>query len=670
MERALSNLAAWSLQALLVIVMSGALPLLFRLHAPAVRHAYWRALLLICLILPLVQPWRIDSVSVPILNATERVSSPHSASSASLSPASKAALSSQAERERWIRIIGFVLVTGAVVRLAWLVAGIARLRRLRRAGEPPAPDEATDDLFTLLAARADVRYADDLRQPVTFGVYKPVVLLPKSLSARPSALRRAVFAHELWHVRRRDWLWLVIEQAVRAVLWFHPAILWLISRVQSSREEVVDELTVLATNARRSYLEALLVFADEPRIYPATPFARRRHLFQRMLLISREAVMSSRRIVSSCAAMGAVVIAAGWYGVAAFPLKAAAPASAQGQPRDLRPSEPRPASSREQQLRSTLETSSAPLASYFEVAKLQEARGAFKEAESTLAMARTAFPNEPTVLMTLAGLYQRSGQFAEAVGAVEQVATMQASDPVAQHIVATFYEQKVRVDGGLLSPADRDRYIQLGIAAEDRALGLKPDYVDAMIVKNILLRHQANAETNATTRTQLIAEADQLRSRAIELQQSQRQLMGSGGPGVSVGVRNGAVPPPPPPPPQPRGATPPPPPPPPPPGGAELVDGMATVRVGGNIKQPTKLRNVPPVYPPLAQQAGVQGVVILEITIDTTGLVRDGRIMRSIPLLDEAALDAVRQWQFTPTVVNGQAVPVIMTVTVNFNLGG
>jgi TonB family protein len=669
MERALSNLAAWSLQALLVIVVSGGLPSLFRLHAPAVRHIYWRTLLVICLILPLVQPWRLDSLPVQTHNATERVSSTPSASSTSLRPAPKSALSSQAVRQRWISIIGLVLVTGAVVRIAWLAAGIARLRRLRRAGEPPAPDEATDDLFALLAARADVRYADDLRQPVTFGVYKPVVLLPRSLSARPSALRRAVFAHELWHVRRRDWLWLVIEEAVRAVLWFHPAILWLISRVQSSREEVVDELTVLATNARRSYLEALLVFADEPRIYPATPFARRRHLFQRMLLISREAVMSSRRIVSSCAAMGAVVIAAGWYGVAAFPLKSAAPASAQGQPRDLRPGEPRPASSRELELRSTLTSGSAPLPSYFEVAKLQETRGAIKEAESTLAMARTAFPNEPIVLMTLAGLYQRSGQFAEAVGAVEQVAAMQASDPAAQHIVATFYEQKVRVDTGL-SPADRVRYIQSGIAAEDRALGLKPDYVDAMIVKNILLRHQANAETNATTRAQLIAEADQLRSRAIELQQSQRQLMGSGGSGVSVGVRSGGMPPPPPPPPQPRGATPPPPPPPPPPGGVELVDGMAPVRVGGNIKQPTKLRNVPPVYPPIAQSSGVQGVVILEITIDTTGMVRDARILRSIPLLDEAAMDAAKQWQFTGTEVNGQAVPVIMTVTVNFTLGG
>jgi protein TonB len=97
---------------------------------------------------------------------------------------------------------------------------------------------------------------------------------------------------------------------------------------------------------------------------------------------------------------------------------------------------------------------------------------------------------------------------------------------------------------------------------------------------------------------------------------------------------------------------------------------MAPVRVGGNIKVPTKIKKVPPVYPPVAQDAGVQGVVIIEAVIDTAGGVQSAKILRSIPLLDQAALDAVKQWEFTPTTMNGQAVPVVMTVTVNFTLGG
>jgi protein TonB len=102
------------------------------------------------------------------------------------------------------------------------------------------------------------------------------------------------------------------------------------------------------------------------------------------------------------------------------------------------------------------------------------------------------------------------------------------------------------------------------------------------------------------------------------------------------------------------------PPPPPPP--------TQPVRVGGNIKPPTKVKDVRPSYPPIAQSARVQGVVIIEATIGPNGRVQDARVLRSIPLLDQAALDAVRQWEYTPTLLNGVPVPVIMTVTVNFTL--
>ena len=94
----------------------------------------------------------------------------------------------------------------------------------------------------------------------------------------------------------------------------------------------------------------------------------------------------------------------------------------------------------------------------------------------------------------------------------------------------------------------------------------------------------------------------------------------------------------------------------------------APVRVGGAIKQPTKVRDARPVYPPIAQSARVQGVVIIEAVIGPDGKVQEAKVLRSIPLLDAAALDAVRQWQYTPTLLNGIPVPVIMTVTVNFTL--
>jgi periplasmic protein TonB len=94
----------------------------------------------------------------------------------------------------------------------------------------------------------------------------------------------------------------------------------------------------------------------------------------------------------------------------------------------------------------------------------------------------------------------------------------------------------------------------------------------------------------------------------------------------------------------------------------------APVRVGGEIRPPQKVTDVPPSYPPIARAAHVEGIVILEAVIGEDGAVRDVRVLRSIPLLDLAAVDAVRQWRFTPTLLNGQPVPIVMTVTVAFRL--
>jgi len=92
----------------------------------------------------------------------------------------------------------------------------------------------------------------------------------------------------------------------------------------------------------------------------------------------------------------------------------------------------------------------------------------------------------------------------------------------------------------------------------------------------------------------------------------------------------------------------------------------SAVRVGGKIEPPIKMNDVKPVYPAIAQNAGVSGAVIIEATIGADGRVIDAKVLRSIPLLDQAALDAVRQWEYKPTLLNGVAVPVIMTVTINF----
>jgi TonB family protein len=107
----------------------------------------------------------------------------------------------------------------------------------------------------------------------------------------------------------------------------------------------------------------------------------------------------------------------------------------------------------------------------------------------------------------------------------------------------------------------------------------------------------------------------------------------------------------------------------PPLGGAQSNSTPETVRVGGDVKPPLKIKNVAPVYPPSAIQSHIEGVVILDVTIGTDGKVKDTKTIRSANiLLESAAIAAVRAWEYKPTVLDGKAVQVIMTVPVNFVL--
>jgi TonB family protein len=101
---------------------------------------------------------------------------------------------------------------------------------------------------------------------------------------------------------------------------------------------------------------------------------------------------------------------------------------------------------------------------------------------------------------------------------------------------------------------------------------------------------------------------------------------------------------------------------------AKAKAASAAVRVGGKIRPPTKTKDVTPEYPAAAQSARAEGAVIIEATIGADGKVIDAKVLRSVRMLDQAALDAVRQWEYSPTLLNGKPVPVVMTVTVNFKL--
>jgi TonB family protein len=327
----------------------------------------------------------------------------------------------------------------------------------------------------------------------------------------------------------------------------------------------------------------------------------------------------------------------------------ASTAIAQVPPRDQPPAHVE-AAMLEAQLTSEIAAEGLTVARAMKLAMFQEKRGAAAEAEATLLGARKLFPIDRPLATALAGHYVRQGKSARAMEVLEEQARLTPDDRNLYYMIATHYEELVRKGAG---PDDEKRaYIMKGIAAVDRAITLDPASSEALAYKNILLRHQARLEPDPATQRMLTEQADALRTQAIELQK-QRQPQPAP---VVVGAEVTPPPPPPPPPTRPpcdRGA---------------MATTQPPVRVGGNIQPPTKLRDVRPVYPIDAQVAKIQGVVIVEAIIDESGRVAQACVLRSIPLLDDPALNAVAQWEFTPTLLNGAPVPVIMTVTVNFTL--
>ena len=173
-----------------------------------------------------------------------------------------------------------------------------------------------------LAPRAEFRWSNDVQQPVTFGIRRPVVLLPRRFDELTHDAKRAVACHELLHIKRRDWLWTVLEAHVRALFWFHPAVWWLLDRVQLLREQVIDQLVVERTSTPRDYMLALMMFADGERPTAlSSAFLRRRHLKSRLSQLVKEKHMSARRLLCTMAALTLIVGGVTIATVKALPLE-------------------------------------------------------------------------------------------------------------------------------------------------------------------------------------------------------------------------------------------------------------------------------------------------------------------------------------------------------------
>jgi len=317
----LRDVGAFALQVTLIVGAGAALARAFRIREPRATLPYWQVLLVVCLLLPVCQPWIVRDTIAPAPGA--RLVANAIAGVPDTVPAPIATPLSPVRMERLVLL---VLGAGIVARAVWLTAGAFALRRLRREASPLVPlPEAIRIAQERVGARASICVSDRFAGPITFGVFRPVVVFPPGVSTMPPHVQEAIAFHELLHVRRRDWVYEVLEEAVRTVFWFHPAIWWLIGRVRLSREQVVDQAAIRLTESRERYVEALLAVAlarSPLRLALAPPFLRRSHLKKRVAQILQETTMTTRRLIASLTASGAALALAATVAVRSFPLEA------------------------------------------------------------------------------------------------------------------------------------------------------------------------------------------------------------------------------------------------------------------------------------------------------------------------------------------------------------
>jgi tetratricopeptide (TPR) repeat protein len=165
---------------------------------------------------------------------------------------------------------------------------------------------------------------------------------------------------------------------------------------------------------------------------------------------------------------------------------------------------------------------------YFALANIYEEAGRYEDAEEAYLRARELRPEDPVVHSTLAGFYNRQGDHPKMLGALTEAANVQPDNPEGYYRLSVYYEEIVRKDHRLPRATKLD-YSLKGIEAADKALAINPMYSEAMVYKNILMRHQATVETDRTKQQQLIKEADVLLERATEINKKRATGQGVGG---------------------------------------------------------------------------------------------------------------------------------------------
>ena len=554
------NVAAHWIQA--GIVAASALIALRLLHVTGPHARLWALHLTLgaIVILPVLQPWRSDLVT-----PGETFTGATVEAGAAISRTAAAPIGAAPSVAVPLVVLAIV-IAGVVLRVFWLLYGIANLARFGGHAAFVAPPDLAGELEAQLGVSPQYVQQIGDRGPWTFGLLRPKVALPAGFSALSPQFQRAVLCHELLHVRRRDIAVAFIEELAASALWFHPWIWLLRARIRVVREQAVDVQAVAMLGNRDDYVRCLVEMSGHnlaPHFSQAgAGMLRTRELRARVDAIFQEVSMSRERFAVAAVTFVGVTVATAMVAAAAMPLRAPQYAVPAFRPALAAPPQTVPDAPRQQ--------------------------------------INTVYPEYP-------------------------------QDALERGIKGTvIVDITVNAAGDVSTAAVASGPQELRASAFTAALALKYSKGTSTTAMKIAFEYTLTGTSWGVKIAEALAHGGTRFSMT-------RQMPRDGDSNITSGASGDP-------------------------------DSTGAYRIGGDVRPPKKIKDVPPDYPAIAQQARVQGVVILEARIDEQGFVTDLRTLRSIPLLDQAAIEAVKQWQYEPPTRNGVAVPVLMTVTVNFSL--
>jgi TonB family protein len=582
-----------------------------------------------------------DSVVSPAVDAGVRA-----AQDATSIPAGTADSTRAWSRERieaQLPRIVIVWAAGVFVLTLHLLISWLLVERLRRSALHSVPDGWLTRIRAIgsslgVTRAVRVMQSSILDVPTVIGWLRPTILLPASLVGGISPFQlEAVLAHELAHIRRHDYLVNVLQGVTETLLFYHPGVWWVSRQIRREREYCCDDLAAEVCGDRVAYARALTSLEERRAGYHVLAVAatggdllgRVRRLLGVPIRTSRPSVWVALSASLSIATLvlakpPSIVGTATADHPADHPTEVAIPmpvrseqATAQA-PRDPVVAASRRTLTAEEQVRLVEEQ--------YRVAKLHNDVAALDRLldDACVETNQNGNTRNKAELLELWRDFRISSLVIDSLNLRVTGDTVVATGRMTERNAGIDYMLFTRTwksaGNGQWKLVSSSQFRDPNVSATQT-----PGWLSQADLESY--RSATNAMLSA------LAQATGQTTPAPIVQVTPHEL-----PGPIVQVTPHELPGP-------------------------------VIRVGGDIKEPKKIEDVRPRYPDDAKAAGVQGVVIMEVTLDTEGNVADVRIIRSIPLLDQAALDAVRQWKFTPTLLNGVPVSVLMTVTVAFSLG-